>query len=139
MISFQINSLLQLSQAAEWVIKAIGENKIVAFYGDMGVGKTTLIKEICTQLGCKSHVTSPTFAIINEYLIPNNCSIFHFDFYRLNKINEIIDIGFEEYVDGQNYCFIEWPELAEPLLPQETQKITIKIDEKQNRSLTLYV
>lgn len=139
MISFQIDSLIQLPQAAEWVLKKTGKNKIIAFYGEMGTGKTTLIKEICKLLGCKSHVTSPTFAIINEYLINNNESIFHFDFYRLNKINEIIDIGFEEYVDGNNYCFIEWPELSEPLLPPETQKIKINIDEKQKRTLTLYV
>jgi tRNA threonylcarbamoyladenosine biosynthesis protein TsaE len=139
MISFQLDSLSQLTQAAEWVLKNTGKNKIIAFYAEMGAGKTTLIKEICRLLGCTSHVTSPTFAIINEYLTTNNESIFHFDFYRLNKINEIIDIGFEEYIDGKNYCLIEWPELSEPLLPFETQKIKINIDENQKRTLTLYV
>ncbi|MBI5540559.1 MAG: tRNA (adenosine(37)-N6)-threonylcarbamoyltransferase complex ATPase subunit type 1 TsaE [Bacteroidia bacterium] len=139
MISFQLDSLSQLTQAAEWVLKNTRKNKIIAFYAEMGAGKTTLIKEICNLLGCTSNVTSPTFAIINEYVTTNNESVFHFDFYRLNKINEIIDIGFEEYIDGKNYCFIEWPELAEPLLPAETQKISIKIDEKQKRTLTLYV
>lgn len=139
MISFQLDSLSQLTQAAEWVLKNTGENRIIAFYAEMGAGKTTLIKEICNLLGCTSNVTSPTFAIINEYVTTNNESVFHFDFYRLNKINEIIDIGFEEYIDGKTYCFIEWPELAEPLLPAETQKISIKIDEKQKRTLTLYV
>lgn len=139
MISFQLDSLSQLTQAAEWVLKNTGENRIIAFYAEMGAGKTTLIKEICNLLGCTSNVTSPTFSIINEYVTTNNESVFHFDFYRLNKINEIIDIGFEEYIDGKNYCFIEWPELAEPLLPAETQKISIKIDEKQKRTLTLYV
>ena len=139
MISFQLDSLSQLKQAAEWVLKNTGKNKIIAFYAEMGAGKTTLIKEICNLLGCTSNVTSPTFAIINEYVTTNNESVFHFDFYRLNKINEIIDIGFEEYIDGQNYCFIEWPDLAEPLLPAETQKISIKIDEKKKRTLTLCV
>lgn len=139
MISFQLDSLSQLTQAAEWVLKNTGKNKIIAFYAEMGAGKTTLIKEICNLLGCTSNVTSPTFAIINEYVTTNNELVFHFDFYRLNKINEIIDIGFEEYIDGKTYCFIEWPELAEPLLPAETQKISIKIDEKQKRTLTLYV
>jgi tRNA threonylcarbamoyladenosine biosynthesis protein TsaE len=139
MISFQLDSLSQLTQAAKWVLKNTEKNKIIAFYAEMGAGKTTLIKEICRLLGCTSNVSSPTFAIINEYVTKNNESVFHFDFYRLNKINEIIDIGFEEYIDGSNYCFIEWPELAEPLLPVETQKIRIKIDEKQKRTLTLYV
>ena len=128
MISFQLNSLSQLTQAAEWVLKNTGKNKIIAFYGEMGAGKTTLIKEICVLLGCNSHVTSPTFAIINEYLTTKNESIFHFDFYRLNKINEIIDIGFEEYIDGKNYCLIEWPEMVEELLPEGTVKIFISGD-----------
>ncbi|PIP53744.1 MAG: tRNA (adenosine(37)-N6)-threonylcarbamoyltransferase complex ATPase subunit type 1 TsaE [Bacteroidetes bacterium CG23_combo_of_CG06-09_8_20_14_all_32_9] len=136
---FQIDSLSQLSQAAKWVLKKVGNHKIIAFYGEMGAGKTTLIKEICNCINCCSHVTSPSFSIVNEYMINCNESVFHFDFYRLTNINEIINIGFEEYLYSNNYCLIEWPELAEPLLPPETQKIRINIDEKQKRILTFYV
>ncbi len=139
MNSFKIHSLNQLKDAAAWLLQNIGNNKILSFYGEMGVGKTTLIKEICKQLYCVSIVTSPTYAIINEYLTNKAQSVYHFDFYRLSSIKEIIDIGFEEYINSQNYCFIECPEMAEPLLPENTQKIKIIIDEKQNRILTLYV
>ncbi len=139
MNSFTINSIKQLTDAAKWILQNIGEKKVVAFYGEMGVGKTTLIKEICVQLNCISMVTSPTFAIVNEYFTNKNQPIYHFDFYRLSSKKEIIDIGFEEYVFSNNYCLIEWPELAESLLPEYCQKIYIKIDEKQNRLLTLYV
>ncbi|OFX40375.1 MAG: tRNA (adenosine(37)-N6)-threonylcarbamoyltransferase complex ATPase subunit type 1 TsaE [Bacteroidetes bacterium GWA2_32_17] len=139
MISFKVKSLEELNEAAAWVLQNIGNNKIVAFYTEMGAGKTTLIKEICKQLNCMSNVTSPTYTIVNEYNTFENNSIFHFDFYRLSSTKEIIDIGFEEYINSENYCFIEWPELAEALLPINCQKINIKVDEKQNRLLTLYV
>ena len=139
MNSFTINSLNQLTDAAKWILQNIGEKKIIAFYGEMGVGKTTLIKEICIQLNCVSIVTSPTFAIVNEYFTDENQPIYHFDFYRLSSTKEIIDIGFDEYIYSNCFCLIEWPELAEPLLPENCQKINIKIDEKQNRLLTLYV
>jgi tRNA threonylcarbamoyladenosine biosynthesis protein TsaE len=123
---FEFNSLDQLSVASDWVIKQAGENKIIAFYGEMGAGKTTLIKEICCRLGTESNITSPTFAIVNEYPLTSGNSIFHFDFYRLQKFQELLDIGFEEYLFSGNYCFIEWPELAEPLLPENTVKIKIE-------------
>ncbi|MBN2664416.1 MAG: tRNA (adenosine(37)-N6)-threonylcarbamoyltransferase complex ATPase subunit type 1 TsaE [Bacteroidales bacterium] len=115
------------------------EVKVVAFYGEMGSGKTTLIKEICSKLGVKDVVTSPTFAIINEYNANKGDYAYHFDFYRLKNINEAIDIAAEDYFYSNNYCFIEWPEIVEPLLPekfiviriieinQNTRKITISI------------
>lgn len=139
MISYKIKSIENLSEAANWVLQNIEDVKIIAFYAEMGAGKTTLIKEICKQLNCVSNVTSPTFAIVNEYKTHKNNSVFHFDFYRLTSIKEIIDIGFEEYINSGNYCFIEWPELAEPLLPIDCKKIKIILNEKQNRLLTLYV
>lgn len=139
MKSFTINSLNQLKDAAKWILQNIGDKKIITFYGEMGVGKTTLIKEICNQLNCVSIVTSPTFAIVNEYFTDENQSIYHFDFYRLSSTKEIIDIGFDEYIYSNNYCLIEWPELAESLMPEFCQKINIKVDEKQNRLLTLCV
>jgi tRNA threonylcarbamoyladenosine biosynthesis protein TsaE len=139
MISFEIESLAQLPQAAEWLIKHLEDKKVVAFYGEMGTGKTTLIKEICFQMGSVSNITSPTFAIVNEYTLYNDSVICHFDFYRIIKQQELIDIGFEEYITSGNYCFIEWPEMGESLLPQETMKINIKVGEKQKRILTIFV
>lgn len=139
MKSFEIESIEQLSQAAAWVIKNFGEKKIIAFYGEMGSGKTTLIKEICNQLGCVSLVTSPTFAIVNEYLMKEEKTIFHFDFYRINKIYELIQIGLDEYLNSGNFCFIEWPEIGETLLPPETLKINLKVGEKQKRIITIFV
>jgi len=139
MISYEIKSLAELPQAADWVIKNFRDRRIVAFYGEMGTGKTTLIKEICLKMGCNSNITSPTFAIVNEYPLKEELSIYHFDFYRLVKQQELTDIGFEEYIVSGNYCFIEWPEMGESLLPQETMKINIKEGEKQNRILTIFV
>jgi tRNA threonylcarbamoyladenosine biosynthesis protein TsaE len=100
------------------------DHNVFAFYGDLGAGKTTLIKEICFQLGIeKSDVNSPTFALVNEY---DNGNIFHFDFYRLEDETEAYDIGFEEYLDSGNLCLIEWPERIENLLPPDTVKIVIQ-------------
>jgi tRNA threonylcarbamoyladenosine biosynthesis protein TsaE len=139
MKSFETHSIEQLSQAATWVINNIGESKIIAFYGEMGSGKTTLIKEICKQLKCISLVTSPTFAIINEYQSSDETMIFHFDFYRINKTQELIQIGLDDYLNSGNFCFIEWPEIGETLLPPETLKIKLIVSEKQKRILTIYV
>lgn len=139
MNSFEIDSLDKLPLAAAWVLDQLGENKIAAFYGEMGSGKTTLIKEICQRLGCKSTVTSPTFAIVNEYPLEADSSVYHFDFYRLTKNQELTDLGFEEYLYSNMYCFIEWPEIGESLLPKETVKINLKVGEKQKRILTIFV
>jgi len=100
--------------------------RIFAFYGAMGVGKTTLIKAICRHLQTIDIVGSPTFSIINQYLTKNNNSIYHFDFYRLNKIEEAFDIGYEDYFYSGNYCLIEWPEKIEKLLPAGTCKVFLK-------------
>jgi tRNA threonylcarbamoyladenosine biosynthesis protein TsaE len=123
--------------AAEKIINAYPSDRIFAFYGKMGAGKTTLIKAFCEYLGAKDIAKSPTFAIINEYELKSPQStvhspqkIFHFDFYRIEKEEEAFDIGFEEYLFSDNYCFIEWPEKIENLLPDEY--IRIDIDEIEN-------
>ncbi|MGQ9847662.1 MAG: tRNA (adenosine(37)-N6)-threonylcarbamoyltransferase complex ATPase subunit type 1 TsaE [Bacteroidales bacterium] len=109
--------IANLKDVAKTLINIAREKKIWLFYGTMGVGKTTLISHISKELGSIIEVSSPTFAIVNEYPTNNNTTIYHFDFYRINKIEEIVDIGFEDYLNQNNcYCFIEWPELAEPIL-----------------------
>jgi len=139
MKTFEIVSLSEIKKAAKWISNNIGNNKIVAFYGDMGAGKTTLIKSLCAEIGCVSVVTSPTFAIINEYKTKSDLLIYHFDFYRVKLLKEIVDLGFDDYIFSNNYCFIEWPEIVCDLLPQNFVKIFIKINENQKRILTLHV
>ena len=120
----------QINQAAKQFVEFMGEDKVFAFYGSMGAGKTTIIKAICKELGVKESVTSPTFAIINEYKDGEGNSIYHFDFYRINKLEEAFDFGYEDYFYSGNLCFIEWPEIVESLLPTNCVKVTI--EEKDN-------
>lgn len=110
-----------------------GPSRIFAFYGKMGAGKTTFITAVCRELGVTEPVTSPTFAIVNEYQTSptgglQGASVFHFDFYRIRRIEEAYDIGFDDYLDSGALCFIEWPELIEDLLPDTTVKVTIEED-----------
>lgn len=112
------------SAAAEFITKTQGK-KVFAFYGQMGAGKTTFIKEICRQLHVIDEVNSPTFAIINEYLTKANDAIFHFDFYRLKSKQEAVAIGAEDYFYSGNICFVEWPEIVEDLLPEDTLRVDI--------------
>ncbi|HZJ74338.1 MAG TPA: tRNA (adenosine(37)-N6)-threonylcarbamoyltransferase complex ATPase subunit type 1 TsaE [Perlabentimonas sp.] len=120
MDSYHLASIDDITNAAKWVIEQVGENHIICFYGPMGAGKTTLIKAVCQQLGVTDTVVSPTFAIINEYSDGKGNPIFHFDFYRINKIEEVYDFGYEEYFySTQGTCLIEWPELVEDILPLE--------------------
>ena len=116
-------SLDKLPAIASDFLENTQGKKQFAFYGNMGVGKTTFIKEICKQLGVLQVVTSPTFAIINEYNTIDNQVIYHFDLYRINKIEELYDFGYEDYIYSSNYCFIEWPEKAEEVLPGHIQKV----------------
>jgi tRNA threonylcarbamoyladenosine biosynthesis protein TsaE len=122
-----INSLNELPLSADSFIPLLQNHKIFAFYGEMGVGKTTFIKELCKAMGITQEVTSPTFALVNEYLSPKFGLIYHFDFYRIEKVSEIYDMGFEEYTNSNSYIFIEWPEKLESLLPKEA--LIIKITE----------
>lgn len=112
--------------AARDFISQMGANSVFAFYGQMGAGKTTFIKALCEELGVEETITSPTFAIVNEYRGGNGKSIYHFDFYRINKLEEAFDFGYEDYFYGGNLCFIEWPELVETLLPENTVKVSIR-------------
>ena len=129
-------SLSELTDVAQEVIKN-SKNKVLLFYGDMGVGKTTLIKEIVKQLGVNDNVSSPTYSLVNEYHSTNGSKIFHFDFYRINKEEEALDMGIEEYFYSKNWCLIEWPNKVENLLPLSAVKITIKVNKNDLRTLEL--
>ena len=115
-----------IKQAARQFADGMGENTVFAFYGKMGAGKTTFIKAVCEQLGVDDTVTSPTFAIVNEYEAAGGRPIYHFDFYRIKKVSEAYDMGCEEYFYSGHPCFIEWPELIEEVLPEETVDVTIE-------------
>ena len=123
-------------KAGEIILKTFPDNKVFAFYGKMGVGKTTLIKAICSYLGVKALVNSPSFAIINEYKSAASESIFHMDYYRIKNIKEAFDIGYEDYIYSGSYCFIEWPEKIEELLPEDIVNITITEDELGKRIIS---
>ena len=130
-----ITSTNQLPEAASEILSFASNNRVFLFYGDMGAGKTTLIKSLCSQLGSDDNVTSPTFAIVNEYTGPN--TIYHFDFYRLKNQAEAMDIGFEEYLYSGNYCFIEWPEKIPDLLPLHYVTVSIQVLDSGFRRLTI--
>lgn len=134
----QINAFTQndLPGVAMQIISFLGDEKIILFYGNMGAGKTTLIKALCEALGVKESVTSPTFSIVNQYT-GLHADIYHFDFYRLKNQYEALDIGFEEYLQSGNYCFIEWPEKIDNLLPEKY--FSIKIMEEENNLRTIVV
>ena len=130
-----IKDLNDLDRAAADFISKIGDNRIIAFYGSMGAGKTTFITALCKALGVKDVVNSPTFTIVNEYRTDTGRSVFHFDFYRLNKIQEARDIGFEEYLyETDGICLIEWPEVVEELLPDETLRVRIAVNDDGSRT-----
>ena len=124
-MEIKINDLEHIREAARQFINAMGTKHVFAFYGSMGAGKTTFIKAICEELGVNDVVTSPTFAIVNEYLISTGGTIYHFDFYRIKKLEEVYDMGYEDYFYSDALCFIEWPEMMEELLPEGATKVQI--------------
>ena len=133
-MEIRIENLDNIRAAAREFIQHMGEARVFAFYGKMGAGKTTFVKAICEELGVEDVITSPTFAIINEYSIDNHDvqrstfnvqRIYHFDFYRIKKLEEVYDMGYEDYFYSGALCFIEWPELIEELLPEDALRITI--------------
>ncbi|MDE5702410.1 tRNA (adenosine(37)-N6)-threonylcarbamoyltransferase complex ATPase subunit type 1 TsaE [uncultured Bacteroides sp.] len=137
-MEIKIQSLDQIHDAAREFIAAMGDNTVFAFYGKMGAGKTTFVKALCHELGVEDVVTSPTFAVINEYRseIAGEL-IYHFDFYRIKKLEEVYDMGYEDYFYSGALCFIEWPELIEELLPGNTVCVTIEEQEDGSRKLTM--
>jgi len=137
MRTIAIDSLGSIDAAAKEFVAALGENRIVAFYGSMGAGKTTFISALCRHFGVEDDVCSPTFTIVNEYRAADGDSIFHFDFYRIDSLKEAVDIGFEEYLYSGCLCLIEWPEKVEQLLPEETLKVTITATGDESRKIEI--
>lgn len=144
-MEIHISDIGQIRNAAHQFIEYLGDKRIFTFHGGMGAGKTTFIKAVCEELGVEDVITSPTFAIVNEYAItnpPSTCThipstIYHFDFYRIHKLEEVYDMGFEDYLSGDAFCFIEWPELVEDMLP--TDAVNISIDENADGSRTITI
>ncbi len=126
------NTISDLKTAARELLSFCEKEKFFVFYGKMGVGKTTFIKAICKELGVEDHTVSPSFSIINEYEIhnPRQAIIYHFDFYRIKNISEVYDMGYEDYFYSNSYCFIEWPEKIETLLPPNY--VEVKIEQNDN-------
>lgn len=132
-----INSIGDYPQAAREFVELLGEERIYAFYGKMGSGKTTFIKSICEEMGVEDSINSPTFAIVNEYEDREQNIIYHFDFYRIKSLEEVYNMGYEEYFYSGAYCFMEWPELVEELLPEETVKV--QVNEEANGVRTVNI
>lgn len=136
-MEIKIKSLDCIKEAAQQFIDNMGTGNVFAFYGKMGAGKTTFIKAICECLDVEDVITSPTFAIINEYYSNKlQDSIYHFDFYRIKKLEEVYDMGYEDYFYSHRLCFLEWPELVEELLPKDAVKVTIAEQEDGSRLVT---
>ena len=125
-MEIKITSLDNIHEVARQFIAAMGDNTVFSFYGKMGAGKTTFIKAVCECLGVTDVINSPTFAIVNEYRSESGELIYHFDFYRIKKLEEVYDMGYEDYFYSGALCFIEWPELVEELLPADAVKVSIE-------------
>ncbi len=127
MSSITISDLAQLPAVAKQLVKSFDGERIIAFYGEMGAGKTTLIKAICEELDVTDTISSPTYSIVNEYRTAKGEKIYHFDFYRIKSADEAYDMGYEEYFYSKAYCFIEWPEKIAELMPLTYEKVTIAV------------
>ena len=133
-ISFQ--SLSQIDDAAAAFLKVNSDRNVIAFSGELGAGKTTFIQALCRQLGVKTDVNSPTFSIVNEYFTPEGASVYHFDLYRIEDPAELFDLGYEEYFFSGDLCFIEWPEKAMHLIPEDALVAEIKVEEDGSRMIS---
>ena len=136
-MDIKINSLDEMGKAAQESVAAMGDRTVFAFYGKMGAGKTTFIKAVCEELGVEDVINSPTFAIVNEYVDGKGEPVYHFDFYRIKKEQEVLDIGYEDYVYSGHVCFMEWPELIENLLPDDAVKVTIEEETDGSRKVSI--
>lgn len=136
-MDLKIESLDKINETAVEFIRAMGDNTVFAFVGGMGAGKTTFIKAICENLGVEDVINSPTFSIVNEYRSDSGELIYHFDFYRINKIEEVYDFGYEDYFYSGSLCFIEWPELIEPILPKDTVTVNITVNDDGSRNVKI--
>ena len=134
-MEIKIENIEHLASAARKFVDEMGENRVFAFYGKMGAGKTTFIKAICEATGVKDVVASPTFAIVNEYADAEGQPVYHFDFYRIKNLREAYDIGCEEYFYSGYPCFIEWPEMVEELLPEDVVSVRIEVSENEERTV----
>ena len=130
-----INGTQDLPRAARVFLDHIGDSRVIAFYGSMGAGKTTFITALCEALGVRDVVNSPTFTIVNEYRDGAGEPVYHFDFYRINRLSEALDIGLYEYFDSGALCLVEWPEMIEELLPEAVLKVQILVDDADTRTL----
>jgi len=134
---YKSDSVADLNEIAKKLISDFSAKRVILFYGEMGVGKTTLIKILCQQLGVEEPTNSPTFSIVNEYLSNQNKTIYHFDFYRIEKEEEVFDMGYEDYFYDDSFCFIEWPEKIPNLLPPDAVKVKIILDDANNRIISV--
>lgn len=135
--TLSIPTLRQMEAAARAFLPILDRHRVIAFHAPMGAGKTTFIKALCAALGIEDVVTSPTFAIINEYAAPSRrLTVFHFDFYRIRSVEEAYDLGYEDYFYSGHPCLIEWPEKIESLLPPDTLQVTIEVGERGERTLS---
>ena len=133
----RVKDIDDLPEAAETLLQMLRPQGVAAFYGEMGAGKTTLIRELCARLGVEDNVNSPTFSIVNEYCTPEGELVYHFDCYRLDSPAEALDFGGEEYLYSGNRCLIEWPEKIENLLPDDTDRVYIRVDGNGVREITV--
>ena len=132
-----ISTLDKLDAAAAEFLEAVRQNRLIAFYGNLGAGKTTFIKALCDRLGVDDNVCSPTFTIVNEYRAADGDSVFHFDFYRIDSLREAQDLGLEEYFYSGCFCFMEWPEKVAELLPEETVEVHIEPLDESTRKISV--
>ena len=136
-MNFILKDISDIDTAAKIFVEKFGNKKIFAFYGEMGAGKTTFIKAVCKSMGVTGTITSPTFSLVNEYKTDNGMTIYHFDFYRIENIEDVYDFGYEDYFYSDKMCFIEWPELVETLLPEDVVEVKISVDDNEQRLISV--